>query len=37
MLLCLWVKEYKHKYINTLLYACLFVPLFISIVIYMIV
>ena len=37
MLLCLWVKEYKHKYINTLLCACLFVSLFISIVIYMIV
>lgn len=37
MLLCLCVKEYKHKYINTLLCAYLLIPLFISIVIYMIV
>lgn len=37
MLLCLYVKYYKRKYINTLLCACLFVFLFISIVIYMIV
>lgn len=37
MLLCLCVKSYKRKYINILLYACLLVFLFISIVIYMIV
>jgi len=37
MLLCLCMKYYKRKYINTLLFVCLFVPLFISIVIYMIV
>ena len=37
MLLCFCVKEYKCKYINTLLYAYLFVSLFISIVIYLIV
>lgn len=37
MLLCLCVKRYKRKYINILLYACLLVSLFISIVIYMIV
>ena len=37
MLLCLYLKECKRKYINTLLYAYLFVSLFISIVIYMIV
>ncbi len=37
MLLCLYVKHYKRKYINILLCACLFVSLSISIVIYMIV
>lgn len=37
MLLCLYVKEYKCKYINTLLYACLFISVFTPIVIYMIV
>lgn len=37
MLLCLYVKEYKRKYINTLSYACLFIFVFISIIIYMIV
>jgi len=37
MLLCLYLKEYKRKYINTLLCAYLLVSLFISIVIYMIV
>ena len=37
MLLCLYMKEYKRKYINTLLYAYLLVSVFISIVIYMIV
>ena len=37
MLLCLCMKRYKHKYINTLLCAYLFVSLFISIVIYLIV
>lgn len=37
MLLCLCLKEYKRKYINTLLCAYLFVSLFISIVIYVIV
>lgn len=37
MLLCFHMKEYKRKYINILLYAYLFVSLFISIVIYMIV
>lgn len=37
MLLCLYTKGYKRKYINTLLCAYLFISLFISIVIYMIV
>jgi len=37
MLLCLYLKECKRKYINTLLCAYLFVSLFISIVIYVIV
>ena len=37
MLLCLYVKHYKRKYINILLRACLLVSLFISIVVYMIV
>ena len=37
MLLCLYVKEYKRKYINTLLCVCLLVPVFILIIIYMIV
>ena len=37
MLLCLYLKEYKRKYINTLLCAYLLVSLFIPIVIYMIV
>ena len=37
MLLCLYMKEYKSKYINTLLYAYLLVSVFILIVIYMIV
>ena len=37
MLLYLYVKRYKRKYINILLYAYFFVTLFISIVIYIIV
>ena len=37
MLLYLCMKAHKYKYINTLLYAYLFVSLFISIVIYLIV
>ena len=37
MLLCLYEKRYKRKYINILLCAYLLVSLFISIVIYMIV
>lgn len=37
MLLYLYVKRYKRKYINILLCACIFVSLFVYIVIYMIV
>ena len=37
MLLYLCIKAYKHKYVNTLLCACLLVSVFISIAIYMIV
>ncbi len=37
MLLYLCMKAYKYKYINTLLYACLLVYVFISISICMIV